>query len=201
MKKIFNQFCLASVVAVSLSLNACSDFLEKEPLSQGTEAITFQTPEQFEQAANALYNTDGWKDLNGTAYANMDKNLDISGLGANGGGSAPEGDWRWDKIYGHIRTSNVLLEKAAEYGNQDEIAVSIGTAYFFRAWQYFTLLKTFGGVPIIDHAPDMSDEVLYAPRNSRYEVAAFIAADLERAIPLLPLEQDIPETDKGKVSQ
>ena len=186
MKKIFNQFCLASVVAVSLSLNACSDFLEKEPLSQGTEAITFQTPEQFEQAANALYNTDGWKDLNGTAYANMDKNLDISGLGANGGGSAPEGDWRWDKIYGHIRTSNVLLEKAAEYGNQDEIAVSIGTAYFFRAWQYFTLLKTFGGVPIIDHAPDMSDEVLYAPRNSRYEVAAFIAADLERAIPLLP---------------
>lgn len=111
MKKIFNQFCLASVVAVSLSLNACSDFLEKEPLSQGTEAITFQTPEQFEQAANALYNTDGWKDLNGTAYANMDKNLDISGLGANGGGSAPEGDWRWDKIYGHIRTSNVCWRR------------------------------------------------------------------------------------------
>lgn len=115
----------------SLFIAECLQRLSgKEPLSQGTEAITFQTPEQFEQAANALYNTDGWKDLNGTAYANMDKNLDISGLGANGGGSAPEGDWRWDKIYGHIRTSNVLLEKAAEYGNQDEIAVSIGTAYF-----------------------------------------------------------------------
>ena len=201
MKTRFNKFCLASVVAASLSLGACSDFLDKEPLAQGTEAITFKTPEQFEQAANALYNTDGWKDLNGTAYSNMDKNLDISGLGANGGGSAPESDWRWDKIYGHIRTSNVLLEKAEEYGDKDAIAASIGTAYFFRAWQYFTLLKTFGGVPIIDHAPNMSDEALYAPRNSRYEVANFIINDLEQAIPLLPIEQDIPDAEKGKVSQ
>lgn len=130
MKKTINSICMASVVTASLLLSACSDFLDKEPLAQGTEAITFHTPEQFEQAANALYNTDGWKDLNGTAYTNMDKNLDISGLGSNGGGSAPEGDWRWDKIYGHIRTSNVLLEKAEDYGDKDAIAASIGTAYF-----------------------------------------------------------------------
>ena len=77
MKKTINSICMASVVTASLLLSACSDFLDKEPLAQGTEAITFHTPEQFEQAANALYNTDGWKDLNGTAYTNMDKNLDI----------------------------------------------------------------------------------------------------------------------------
>lgn len=44
-----------------MSLTACSDFLDKEPLSQGTEAIVFKTPEHFEQAANALYNVIGWK--------------------------------------------------------------------------------------------------------------------------------------------
>ena len=46
----------------------CSDFLEKEPLSQGTEAIVFKTPEHFEQAANALYNMNGWKNLNGRGF-------------------------------------------------------------------------------------------------------------------------------------
>ena len=54
MKTIINKFFLAS--AVVMSLTACSDFLDKEPLSQGTEAIVFKTPEHFEQAANALYN-------------------------------------------------------------------------------------------------------------------------------------------------
>ena len=51
MKNIINKFFLAS--AVVMSLTARSDFLDKEPLSQGTEAIVFQTPEHFEQAANA----------------------------------------------------------------------------------------------------------------------------------------------------
>ena len=51
MKTIINKIFLAS--ALTLSLSACSDFLEKEPLSQGTEAIVFKTPEHFVQAANA----------------------------------------------------------------------------------------------------------------------------------------------------
>lgn len=75
-----------------MSLTACSDFLDKEPLSQGTEAIVFKTPEHFEQAANALYNVIGWKNLdNKPSYGDiMDRGTDISGLGSNGGGSASE---------------------------------------------------------------------------------------------------------------
>ena len=98
MKTIINKFFLAS--AVVMSLTACSDFLDKEPLSQGTEAIVFKTPEHFEQAANALYNVIGWKNLdNKPSYGDiMDRGTDISGLGSNGGGSASEGNWSWDKL-------------------------------------------------------------------------------------------------------
>ena len=181
MKTIINRIFLAS--ALTLSLSACSDFLEKEPLSQGTEAIVFKTPEHFVQAANALYNTEGWKNLDGKAnYDNMDRNLDISGLGSNGGGSAPEGNWQWDKPYGHIRTCNILLKKAEDFGDKDAIAQPIGTAYFFRAWQHFYLLRIFGGVPIADHVLDVNDPVLQGVRNSRYEVAHFIISDLQQAI-------------------
>lgn len=71
----------------------------------------------------------------------------------------------------------------------------------FRAWQHFYLLQHFGGVPISDHVLTVSDGVLQAPRNSRYEVAAFIMSDLREAVKHLPKETEIPEGSKGKVSK
>ena len=194
MKSIINRIFIAS--ALTFSLSACSDFLNKEPLSQGTEAIVFNTPEHFEQAAYYLYDLYGWD------YNAMDRNLDISGLGSNGGGTAPESSGSWGGPYGQIRDCNILLEKAEEYaGDKNAISHAVGTAHFFRAWQYFKLLKTYGGVPIADHSLDLTDPTLQAPRNSRYEVANFIINDLKEAVNLLMKEKDIPDADKGKISK
>ena len=194
MKSIINRIFIAS--ALTFSLSACSDFLNKEPLSQGTEAIVFKTPEHFEQAAYYLYDLYGWD------YNAMDRNLDISGLGSNGGGTAPESSGSWGGPYGQIRDCNILLEKAEEYaGDKNAISHAVGTAHFFRAWQYFKLLKTYGGVPIADHSLDLTDPTLQAPRNSRYEVANFIINDLKEAVKLLTKAKDIPDADKGKISK
>jgi hypothetical protein len=194
MKSIINRIFIAS--ALTFSLSACSDFLNKEPLSQGTEAIVFKTPEHFEQAAYYLYDLYGWD------YNAMDRNLDISDLGSNGGGTAPESSGSWGGPYGQIRDCNILLEKAEEYaGDKNAISHAVGTAHFFRAWQYFKLLKTYGGVPIADHSLDLTDPTLQAPRNSRYEVANFIINDLKEAVKLLTKEKDIPDADKGKISK
>ncbi len=186
---------------------SCSDFLDKEPLSEGTESIAFKTKEHFKQAANALYNLEGWKDYNGLAsYYKMDKNLDISGLISNGGASAKDGDeWhsRWDRTYGYIRNCNILLSKAEAYdGSRDEIKEAVGTAYFFRAWQHFYLMQKFGGIPIVNKVLDVDDDnILYGPRSSRYETAHFIFSDLRTAIELLPKHKNIAAADEGKVSQ
>lgn len=194
MKSIINRIFIAS--ALTFSLSACSDFLNKEPLSQGTEAIVFKTPEHFEQAAYYLYDLYGWD------YNAMDRNLDISGLESNGGGTTPESSGSWGGPYGQIRDCNILLEKAEEYaGDKNAISHAVGTAHFFRAWQYFKLLKTYGGVPIADHSLDLTDPTLQAPRNSRYEVANFIINDLKEAVKLLTKEKDIPDADKGKISK
>lgn len=195
MKTIMNKISLALAVTMTFSLPSCSDFLDKEPLSQGTEAITFKTPEQFEQAANALYVLPGWNNYKDR----LDGGTDLSGLGSNGGGSAPDSDGSWG--FGDIRTCCILLEKAEQFGDQKAIAHSVGTAYFFRAWHYFNLLKKFGGVPIVDHRVDIGEDILYAPRNSRYEVANFIVSDLKKAISLLTEEKNISNDSKGKVSQ
>lgn len=132
------------LAAFAMTATGCSDFLEREPLAQGTEAIFFQNAEQFEQAANEFYNNlDGWKDKNGAGFG-FDKGLDISGLGQNGGASAPESDWQWDKRFSYIRQCNILLEKAETYaGSKEEIAASVATARFFRAWHYFFTAEAF----------------------------------------------------------
>ncbi|MDH6342655.1 hypothetical protein M2480_002786 [Parabacteroides sp. PFB2-12] len=199
--KYINKLFILATAAVSLC--ACSDFLDKEPLSQGTEAIFYKTPEHFIQAANSLYDIEGWKDYDGKAtYYKMDQGTDISGFGSNGGGSVGEGDFRWNKPYEYIRKCNIVLTKAAAYeGAQEDIASSVGTALFFRAWQHFYLLQYFGGVPIVEEIIDVATPVLYGPRNSRYEVIDFIIKDLREAIKKLPQEKNIVASDRGKVSQ
>lgn len=201
-----NTKLIILIMAFVAMFAGCSDFIDKEPLSSGTEAVAFKTSEQFNQAANALYNLEGWKDYNGgdvtsVSSAYLDHGLDISDLTSSGGGTTTETDWRWDKPYSFIRNCNILLEKAKTFsGDKSTINGSIGTAYFFRAWQHFYLLQLFGGVPIADHVFDVTDPVLYGARNSRYEVIHFIANDLREAIDLLPKEKNISAADKGKVS-
>jgi hypothetical protein len=205
MKIIRNIFLAAALVSLCA---ACSDdLLDKEPLSSGTEAIMFKTPDQFRQAANALYDLEGWKDYNNgnvvsSSFSKVDHNMDTHGLASNGGGSTPESSWAWDKPYGYIRKCNILLQKVTEYeGDHAEIAASVGVAYFFRAWQHFYLLQRFGGIPIADHVLDVDDPVVAGARNSRYEVVHFIASDLREAISRLPKETEIAAADKGKVSR
>ena len=53
------------------------------------------------------------------------------------------------------------------------ILPSLWGLLIFRAWQHL-FVATFCGVPISDHVLTVSDGVLQAPRNSRYEVAVFI---------------------------
>lgn len=183
--------------ALVAGMTSCSDFLEKEPLSAATEAIAFKNATQFQQAADRFVDLMG-----GWDYNKWDGGTDITGLGSNGGGSAPESSGNWNDNYKNIRQYNILLKKADEYtGDKKAINASVGTAYFFRGMAYFELLQHFGGVPVIDHVLDVNDEALYGPRKSRYEVFNFLVADLRKAIELLPKETAIAAADKGRISK
>lgn len=195
MKSNITKLLMASALVAGLT--SCSDFLEKEPLSAATEAIAFKNATQFQQAADRFVDLMG-----GWDYNKWDGGTDITGLGSNGGGSAPESSGNWNDNYKNIRQYNILLKKADEYtGDKKAINASVGTAYFFRGMAYFELLQHFGGVPVIDHVLDVNDEALYGPRKSRYEVFNFLVADLRKAIELLPKETAIAAADKGRISK
>lgn len=195
MKSNITKLLMASALVAGMT--SCSDFLEKEPLSAATEAIAFKNATQFQQAADRFVDLMG-----GWDYNKWDGGTDITGLGSNGGGSAPESSGNWNDNYKNIRQYNILLKKADEYtGDKKAINASVGTAYFFRGMAYFELLQHFGGVPVIDHVLEVNDEALYGPRKSRYEVFNFLVADLRKAIELLPKETAIAAADKGRISK
>lgn len=80
----------------------------------------------------------------------------------------------------------------------------IGEAKFLRAFMYFTLLKTYGGVPIIDHLPNPSsdeDRIMQLTRKSAAEVYSFIEKDLADAIAALPNKSEYAPAEKGRASK
>ncbi|MEP6713525.1 MAG: RagB/SusD family nutrient uptake outer membrane protein, partial [Ferruginibacter sp.] len=75
----------------------------------------------------------------------------------------------------------------------------IGEAKMLRAYFYWNLLRTFGGVPIITKVLESETEIESATnRASAAEVYAYIESDLTDAIAKLPLV--VPPAENGRVS-
>lgn len=202
-----NKYIHILGLALSLTLGSCVDqILDKQPIEGFTEANFFDTPQEFEQATNSLYN-----ELNTPRNTGNDEMLDHgSDLHANsfsnsyGQGAVPipvNDNAFYRNSYFAIRDANIIISKAAEYtGDYSEIAEYVAAAKFFRATNYFDLLRRYGGVPITNSVLDLDSPEVFAPRSSRYQVVDVILSDLSAAIPDLPLQNTISSENRGKLS-
>lgn len=197
MKKRFNYIVCA---ALCLALSSCqNDFIDLTPPAEFMDNVYFKKASDFKSYTTSFYGR-----LQGWSFANMDNSSDLSANSNSNGygegyGALNATSTAWD--YSGIRNCNILLSKAAEYTGTDNIEQFVGEAHFFRAYQYFGLLKQFGGVPLILNVLDVTSPELFAPRNSRYEIVAQVLKDLDAAIAKLPIEQNIPSADKGRISK
>jgi hypothetical protein len=213
MKKLSIITTLIGVVLFAVSCK--KDYLELNPEDQLTEAVYFQSPDQFKAYAGSFYNKMiSWQSIDGSnVYDFMDNGSDLSanvtvntegGYAGYGRGSInpKTDDQYWNNPYTYIRATNILLAKANAYtGDKAGIKQYVAEAKFFRAWQHFFLLQRYGGVPIVTTVLDINSPELNGPRKSRYEVINQILTDLNDAITDLPTEQAIPSADKGRVSK
>jgi len=89
-----------------------------------------------------------------------------------------------------LRQINLFLTEVDKYGMEEEIKNKLkGQMYFWRGWQYFELMRLYGGVPLVLTAqnPAVGDiEENSVPRSSTSETIAQICADLDQAVALLP---------------
>ena len=109
-------------------------------------------------------------------------------------------DMGWSGSYGAIRQANVILSKIDEVPNYETADKNkvLGQTYFFRAFHYFDLIRTFGDVPYIDKPLTLADQegITRAPRA---EVYSKMMADFDKAIEYLPTSWS--GSDYGRITK
>lgn len=104
--------------------------------------------------------------------------------------------------WGHIRNCNDIIEgvTASTALTDDERNKLLGQAYFFRSFQYYMLVKLYGGVPITHEVQDPlgagTDKVV--PRFTTKACVDSICKYLDEAADILPVEWD--GDDYGRVT-
>ena len=186
--KTSRYIAVAASAILSLAASSCSDWLDQEPMSNVTTGSYYKTADDFEASANYLYGQlygFGTTFSSNEMYAfNFDYGTDLSIAQSSvmsGTDGAPNSDVYYTKPYQCLRKCNDLLAQCEAYSGSANISNSWGTAYFFRAWWHFFLLKRYGGIALATESPNTTSDVVWGPRNSRYEVVASILSDLDNA--------------------
>ena len=180
--------------------SACE--LDRLPTDSLVDENYWKTEKDYELACNGLY-------VQLPTYSTRDEYSDICYGGVpneiSSGTYLPSNDFGpWDEAYKKIAVANKIITFTQENPNSlDENIVRRyeGEARFFRALQYYDLLRSYGGVPIVDKLLDVGSEELYAPRNTRLEVVDFILKDLDEAISGLPWPSELKETELGRFTK
>ncbi|WP_237332448.1 RagB/SusD family nutrient uptake outer membrane protein [Zobellia amurskyensis] len=211
-----------ALTGLFFGLASCSDDLEITPYGEPTSENFYKTSEDAEQALTAAYNPlwHMYQDFGGSNSSD----IVFGDIGTDdilkGGGRVNDGphlyekeiyslttsnlamEKIWDFNYNGILYANLVLEKvpAIEFENEERKSGVLGEAHFLRAYYYFDLVNTFGGVPIIDRPLNPGE--YNVPRSSTEESYAFIEADLKIAIDNLPSRFDMGDdylghADKG----
>jgi hypothetical protein len=158
-KKYIKSFVGTLFLMLFLTVNSCSDLLEEYPRDMFTPTY-FKTEEGVKGGLTALYAH--LRDIYGQAYyyGSSVVGTDEYTYGAlNNGNFLPHdmsgqgvlqstnsrSDVVWNVVFSYINTASGVIENAADVGLSQDL---IAEAYFFRAFDYFLLVQTFGGVPL-----------------------------------------------------
>mgnify|MGYP003640083372 CR=1 FL=1 len=120
--------------------------------------------------------------------------------------SNPSAESTFNANYDGINRCNQALDILPKLDKADANlrARLVGEAKFLRAFMYFTLVKCYGGVPIVDHLPNPTseeDKKMLLTRKTADEVYAFIESDLNDAIVALPNKAAYPADEKARASK
>lgn len=202
MDKLFFKITLCAAVAVSLV--SCNDFLDKEVKGYATDKSFYDTQYKMQSALDAAYDvlqSDAYNDQEWRFGEGMSDNV----FDRDEGTSTQMGQlvnfifntsntWilqRWNVNYKGIHSANQVIYNidrvkisTDSYSLYQDIRNIYGQAKFLRAFYYFNLVKSFGGVPI--RPEQESADSLVMPRSSKEACYAYIENDLREAAVMLP---------------
>ena len=194
---------IITLLFISIFAISCDDYLDLAPISEETSGNAYESASQIEAALVGAYES-----FQSSEYYVWDNVLfqDVRSDNCYAGGDNPEIfqlDFidiepthsrlftHWSNLYNAISKANLVLERVEgivdpllteERRNQIK-----GEAYFLRSYHYFTLVKLWGGIPLILNTITSTDaQSVNIPRATIEGVYIQITADLETAANLLP---------------
>lgn len=203
---------ILNIIAVFIILSSCEDVLDKEPLGiiadnavwndenlmdafltgvyYKTTILLNETPVTVEEDHNRSEFWNGPYIVNEMAdeamrgWIQSEQWRKLGYLDENGGLL----EW-WENSYTVIRSLNEFIEKVPNSGVDPEyIKKRVAEARFLRAYNYFAMVKRYGGVPLITVAQslDTPEEELYRARDTEEKVYNFILTELDEIANDLP---------------
>jgi hypothetical protein len=189
---------------------ACSDFLDKEPLTQLAADSFWKTEQDVQAALTATYSTHRTS-IFGSVKGSNGVSMDIESLSDNAiilssfvnysgilqGGITPSTTGAitqfWGDCYDGIAKCNYFLDNID--GAQSFLTTANYTKYksealFNRCYYYNELVQKYGDVPLVLHSQtiDSVSALRSQPRSPKAEVVSRILTDIDVAIAGLPAD-------------
>ena len=197
------QYILAAGLVccgLSTTMTSCNSVLDEQPRSN-FDPTFFTDPKGIEGGLTSLYAHLRYFYGNGYYLNTLEtgtdeytyaqsadgnfKDADLSGVGSITPTGTVAGG-AWGTLFANINTASGIIENGANAGIDPAL---LAEAYFFRAFDYFILVQTYGGVPLDLGAGELkfnTSTVRTSVRNTVPEVYAAIFSDLEKAVADLP---------------
>lgn len=217
MKKYLKIAFIVSLV-INFSCNT-DNFLDEQPRGRQQLDDFFSSEENSVKFVNSIYqkvNGESWwqvtmpRQINEMATDDnwsgntLQPRPDITGIAAyNVFPGSTYFNVFWESHYIGITRANIALERIPDVEmNEDLKSRLLAEAKFLRAFFYFELVRSFGGVPIVTTytellEPEISDKV----RASVDEVYQVIEDDLLASIENLPLKSQQQASELGRVTK
>lgn len=209
------RYSIILVLFISFILPSCSDFMDYDPPTEISasalwtdsglaEAYMYSIYFCFQDAGFAEETmasaTDEAMFVHGREFrqtmsgAVTDVQLGYLGKTASG--------HNFERMYKNIRSCNDFIENIDNAEFDDKYKTQLkGEAYFLRAYFYHRLSRGYGGVPIITHVTNLTDDhaTFQVARSTYTETIDQILSDLDYAAELLK-DRTFDNTAKGRAT-
>jgi len=196
---------IIALYGIFIFVSCKKDFLDVQSQSQVTDEIAYSSLTAVNALTSSLYQNMPTEDLKFVVYdeASFPSEYTDEAVRSYTWGSSvndpilSSGIYTWWN-YNAVREVNDFIAKIPKSTATDiDDALKqrfIAEAKFIRAFYYFSMVKRYGGVPLITDVQDPTApvETLQVKRNTEKEVYDFIATELDAAI------AGLPETYDGK---
>lgn len=188
-------------VILMFFLSGCSDILDQTPQDRFSDPVVWSDMDLIELYVSRIYRNV----YHGMSKSNVMGSMTDELVDSRGGVIRPwnqgamtadnfgpdRGEQNWDRGYSQIQSINLALDKIADFDEPGDIERVRGELLFLRAWTYHQMMRSYGGLVLLENPTELGDDFLGQTRASFEETIDFIVQDTDEAAEILGYKSEM----------